>query len=94
VENAGGKAYGKETALYNNHRKYLEQSNPLHPFWSAHNIQQAQSFSKQRTTWIDQHLRCGLDNYKIESFHSADVLRKLLSELDFVLGDDSWIQHD
>jgi len=31
---------------------------------------------------------------KIESFHSADALRKLLSELDFGLGDDSWIEDD
>jgi len=42
--------------------------------------------------WIDQHPRCGLDNFKIESFQSADALRKLLSQLDFKLGDDSWIE--
>jgi len=43
-------------------------------------------------TWIDQYLRRGLDNCKIESFQSADALRKLLSELDLGLGDDSWIE--
>jgi hypothetical protein len=43
-------------------------------------------------TWIDQHLRHGQDNYKIESFQSGDALGKLLSELDFELGDDSWIE--
>jgi hypothetical protein len=32
VENAGGKAYGKATGLYNKHRKYSEQWNPWHPF--------------------------------------------------------------
>jgi hypothetical protein len=47
VENMGGKAYGKATGLYNKHRKYSEQWNPWHPFQSAHNIQQAQSFSQQ-----------------------------------------------
>ena len=40
-------------------------------------------------TWIDQHLRCGLNHFKIEYFKSADAMRKLLSELDFGLGDDS-----
>jgi len=94
VENAGGKAYGKATGLYNKHLKYSEQWNPWHPFWSAHDFQQAQSFSQQTKTCIDQHLRRGLDNYKIESFQSADALRKLLSELDFRLGNDSWIEDD
>ena len=37
LENAGGKAYGKATGLYNKHRKYSEQWNPWHPFWSTHN---------------------------------------------------------
>jgi hypothetical protein len=92
MENAGGKAYGKATGLYNKHRKYSEQWNPWHPFQSAHDFQQAQSFSQQTKTWIDQHLRRGLDNFKIESFQSADALRKLLSEIDFGLGDDSWIE--
>jgi len=89
VENAGGKAYGKATGLYNKHRKYSEQWNPWHPFRSTHNFQQAQSFSQQTTTWIDQHLRHGLENFTIESFQSADAIHKLLSELDFQLGDDS-----
>jgi hypothetical protein len=31
-DNAGGKANGKTTALYNKHRKYSEQSNPWHHF--------------------------------------------------------------
>ena len=43
---------------------------------------------------MDQHLRHGLDNYIIESFQSADALRKLLSELDSGLSDDSWIEDD
>jgi hypothetical protein len=94
VENAGGKAYGKATGLYNKHRKFSEQWNPWHPVWSAHDFQQAQSFSQPTKTWIDQHLRCGLDNFKIESFQSAALMRKLLSELDFRLGDDSWIDDD
>jgi len=45
-------------------------------------------------SWIDQHLRDGLDNCKIESFQSADTMQKLLSKLDFALGDDSWIEDD
>ena len=44
--------------------------------------------------WIDQHLRHGLDNFKIESFQSADAVRKLLSVLNFGLGDASWIEDD
>jgi len=83
VENAGGKVYGKDTGLYNKHRKYSEQWNPWHPFQSAHDIQQAQSFSQQTIPWINQHLRRGLDNYNIESFQLADALRRLLSELEF-----------
>jgi hypothetical protein len=39
VENPGGKANGKATGLYNKHRKYSEQWNPWHPFWSAHDFQ-------------------------------------------------------
>jgi len=90
VRNAGGKAYGKATGLYNKHRKYSEQWNPWHPFQSAHDFQRAESFSQQTKTWIDQHLRCGLDNFKIKSFQSADALCKFVSELNFGLGDDSW----
>jgi len=66
VENAEGKVYGRATGLYNKHRKYSEQWNPWHPFQSAHNFQQAQSFSQQTKTWIDQHLRRGLDNFNIK----------------------------
>jgi hypothetical protein len=58
VENTGGKASGKATGLHNKHRKYSEQWNPWHPFLSANDFQQAQSFSQQTKTWIDQHLRC------------------------------------
>jgi hypothetical protein len=94
LENVGGKAYGKATGLYNKHRKYSEQWNPCHPFWSTHNFQQAQSFSQQTKTLTEQHLRYGLDHYKIESFQSADTLRTRLSELDFGLGDMSWIEDD
>ena len=92
VENTGGKASGNATGLYNKHRKYSEQWNPWHPFQSAHDFQQAQSFSQQTKRWIDQHLKSGLDNSQIESFQSADALRKLLSEIRFRLGDDSWIE--
>jgi hypothetical protein len=35
-----------------------------------------------------------LDNYKIESFQSADALGSVLAELDFGLGDASWIEDD
>jgi len=94
VENAGGKAYGKATGLYNKHCKYSEQWNPWHLFRFAHDFQQAQSFSQQTKTWIDQHLRRGRDNFKIESFQSADALRKLLSELNLWLSDNSWIEDD
>jgi hypothetical protein len=94
LENTGGKAYGKATGLSNKHRMYSERWNPWHPFRSAHDFQQAQSFSQQTKTWRDQHLTGGLDNFKIESFHSADALRNLLSELDFVLGEDSCIEDD
>jgi len=94
VEIAGGTGYGKATGLYNKHRKYSEQWNPCHPFWSANDFQQAQSFSQQTKTWIDHHLRRGPDNFKIETFQSADAMRKLLSQLDFGLGDDNWIDDD
>jgi hypothetical protein len=94
VEKAGGKGYGQATGLYNKHRKYSEQWNPWHPSPSTHDFQQAQIFSQQTKTWIDQHLRRGLDNFKIESFHSADGLPRLLSELDFGLGNDSWNEDD
>jgi len=53
VENAGGKAYGKATGLYNKHRKYSEQWHPWHPIHSAHDVQQAQLLSQQTKTWID-----------------------------------------
>jgi len=92
VEHAGGKEYGKATGLYNEHRKYSEQWNPGYPFQSAHDVQQAQSFSQQTKTWIDQHMRQGLDNFQIESFQSASALCNLLFQLNFGLGDDSWIE--
>jgi hypothetical protein len=43
---------------------------------------------------IDQHLRRGLDHFKLDSFQSADARGKLLSELDFGLSDESWIEDD
>jgi hypothetical protein len=92
VENVGGIANGKATGLFNKHHKDSEQWNPWRPFWSAHDFQQAQSFNQQTKNWIDQHLRYGLDNYKMKAFPSADALRKLLSELNFALSDDSWIE--
>jgi len=94
VENAGGKTYGKATWLYNKHRKSPEKWNPWHPFWSAHDFQQAQAFSQQTKRWIYQHLSHGLENYIIESFKSADALRNLHSEHGFGLGNDNWIQDD
>jgi hypothetical protein len=87
----GGQAYGKATGLYNKHHKYSEQWNPWHSVQSAHDFQQAQSFSQHTKTWIHQHLRCGLDNFNIKSFQIADALQKLHSQLDFGLGNDSWI---
>jgi len=94
VENARGKAYGKSAGLYNKHRDYSEQWNPWNLFRSAYDFQQAQSLSQQTKTWIDQHLSHGVDNYIIESFQSAGALRNLLSEFDFRLGDESWIEDD
>jgi hypothetical protein len=78
--------------LYNKHRKDSEQWNLWRPFQTAHDIQQAESFSQQTKPWIDQHLRHGLDNFTIESFQSADALQKLLSRLDFGLGNEGWIE--
>jgi len=37
-------------------------------------------------------VRCGLENFKIVSFQSADALQKLLSEIDFGLGYECWIE--
>jgi len=92
VENVGGKANCKATGLYNKNGKYSGQWNPWHHSLSAHDFQQAQTFSQQTNTWRDQHLRCGQANFKIESFPSANALWKLLSQLDFGLGDDSCIE--
>jgi hypothetical protein len=78
--------------LYNKHRKYSEQWNPWHPFQSAYDFQQGQSFHQQLEMWINRHLGCGLDNLKIESFQSADTLRMILSQHDFRLGDASCIE--
>jgi len=80
--------------LYNKHQKYSEQLNPCHPLQSTHDFLPARSSGQQTKTWIAQHLRCGLDNYKIESFQSAAALRKVLSQLHFGLSDDSWIEDD
>jgi hypothetical protein len=35
---------------------------------------------------MNEHLRCGLDNFKSKTSQSPDVLQKLLSELNFNLG--------
>jgi len=91
VENAGGKAYGKATGVYNKHRKYSEQWNPWHPFRLAYHCQHGQSFNQQMLIWIDQHLRGELDNFNIELFQSADAQLEHRSRLHFGLGDDSWI---
>jgi hypothetical protein len=92
VEDAEGKAYGKATGLYNKHRKYSEQWNPWHTIRSTHDVQQAQSFRQQTKSWIEQLLRHGLENYKIESFQSAGALQNLLSELDVGLSNESQIE--
>jgi len=42
--------------------------------------------------WIYQHLWHGLDNIQIESFQSADALQNPLSQLDFGISNDSWIE--
>jgi len=42
--------------------------------------------------WIEQNFRHGLDNFKIDSLQTRDTLRKILSQLDSVHGDDSWIE--
>ena len=61
-------------------------------FQTAHDCQQAQSVSLQTQTWFDQHLQCALDNFNIESFQSADALRRLLSILNIGLRNDIWIE--
>ena len=94
VENGAGTAYGKATGLYIKYHNYSEQWNRWHLVRSAHDFQKAQSCSKQTKTWIAQHLRHGLDNSKIESFQSADAKRMILTEHDFRLGDDSWIENN
>jgi len=66
VDTAGGKGYGTATRLFNEHRKYSDQWNQWHPFPSAHDFQQAQSFSQLTKPWIDQHLRCVLADFYIE----------------------------
>jgi hypothetical protein len=93
VDNAEGKGSGKATGLYNKHRTGSEQWNPPHPLQLAQNFPQSQSFSQQAKTLIDQHVRRGLDNSKIESFQSAVAQREILSQLEFGLGDDSLIEH-
>jgi hypothetical protein len=94
VENAWWTVYGKVSGWYNKHRKYSEQWNRCHPFRTAHNIQQAQSFSPRTKTWIDQHLRCGQYNIKPEFFQSADAIQPHFPQLDYGLGDDSRINDD
>jgi hypothetical protein len=94
AQNGGRKEYGKATALYNKYQKNSEQWNQWHPVRAVHNFQQTQLFSQQTETWRDQHYRHGLNNFKIEYFQSADAVQKHLSELDFGLGDDCWIEDD
>ena len=86
------KAYGIATGLYNKHCKYSEQWNPWHLLRSAHDVQHHESFIRQTKTWIDQHPWRDLDKFKIESFHSADTLQKLLFTLDFGLSENNWIE--
>lgn len=93
-QNARGTAYGKATTSYNKHYKYSELWNPWNRFWSAHDFPPAQISGQQTKTWINQHLRHGLDIVRIESFHCPDALSKLLSELNFGLGDNIWNDDD
>jgi hypothetical protein len=92
VENEGGKAYGKATGLYNKHHKYSEQGNSWHLFRSADDFQLPQLFTQPKKIWLYQHLWCGPHNDKVKTFQSADAVRKLLTELDFGLGNDSLIE--
>ena len=94
ADNAGGKAYGKATGFYNKYCNYSEQWYPWHSLRSAHDFQQAPSFSQQIKIWIDQHQSHALDYFEIDSFQLANALRNLLSALDFVPGDDRWIEDD
>ena len=61
---------------------------------STQDFHQVQLFSQQTKYRIDQHLRHGLDDFKITSFQSTDAIGKLRSELDFELGNDRWIEDD
>ena len=92
AEAAGCQAYGVATGIYNKHRIYLDQWNPWHPFDCAYDFQQAQSLCQNSKTWIDQHLKHGLDDFRIESFQSATELWALLESIDFGLGAESWLE--
>jgi len=90
VGNASGKVYGKATGLYSKHCKYSEQWNPWHSCQFAHNFQQAQLGILPTEMWLDWHLWYHTGTVKIQSIQSADTLPKLLSDMNFNLGDDSW----
>jgi len=74
----------------------ITQNNGIHgiDYRSAHHLQQAQSCSQQAKVWVDQPLRCGLHNFNIKLFQSGDALWKLLSRIDFELGNACWIEDD
>jgi hypothetical protein len=92
VENVGGKVYVKATGLFN--KIASTTNNRIHGinYWSAHDFQPPQLCIQKAKVWIDQPLRYGLDNFNIQLFQSADALQKLLSRIDFGLGDASWIE--
>jgi len=92
VDNPDGKGYHKPIGLYNKHCKYSEQWNPSHPFQSAYNIQQTLSFIQETVLPIDQHLACGLQNFKIESCESVDAVQKLHTALDSGCSMHIWLK--
>jgi len=70
------------------------QNNGIHGIHSSQHttFNLLNHLANKTKTSIDQHLRHGLDHFKIESFQSADALQKALAEINFGLGDDSGIE--
>ena len=74
AESADGQVCCVATGIYNKHRIYLDQWNPWYPFDCAYDFQQAQSLYQNSRMWTNQHLKHGLDDFRIESFQSASKL--------------------
>jgi hypothetical protein len=74
VENVGVKVSGKAIGLYKKHQKYSEWWNLWHPMQSAYDIQQVQLVTRDSKILANEHQKCVLGTFKIESFHSADEL--------------------